>query len=149
MHFKSIIESYNKKIILYVDMDGVIADYEVGKPFDFINKRPLIERIEKLEIISNMPNVEMHILSLCKKDSEIYEKNAWLDKYAPYFKRENRVIISKESNVGSSKELKSNYLKNLKSDGVIIMIDDDNDILYTLMHEAKNVVIFQDSVLVD
>ena len=59
MHFKSIIESYNKKIILYVDMDGVIADYEVGKPFDFINKRPLIERIEKLEIISNMPNVEM------------------------------------------------------------------------------------------
>ena len=54
MHFKSIIESYNKKIILYVDMDGVIADYEVGKPFDFINKRPLIERIEKLEIISVM-----------------------------------------------------------------------------------------------
>ena len=102
-------------------MDGVIADYEVGQPFDFINKRPLIERIEKLEIISNMPNVEMHILSLCKKDSEVYEKNAWLDKYAPY----------------------------LKSDGVIIMIDDDNDILYTLMHEAKNVVIFQDSVLVD
>ena len=52
-------------------------------------------------------------------------------------------------NINISKELKSNYLKNLKSDGVIIMIDDDNDILYTLMHEAKNVVIFQDSVLVD
>ena len=31
--------AFNKKVNLYVDMDGVIAEYDFGKPLDFLNKR--------------------------------------------------------------------------------------------------------------
>ena len=151
MHLKNIIEKYDKKVIMYVDMDGVIADYEVGKALDFKNKRPLLSNINKLKDISNISNIEMHILSLCKKDYQVKDKNDWLDKYAPFFKKENRVIISKESNEGTSCELKANYLSklNFSDDNVIVMIDDDNSVLYYIMENVENIVLFQDSSLVD
>lgn len=57
----------DKKVDLYVDMDGVIAEYDFGKPLDFLNKRPLLSNIELLRKISQIDNVKMHILSICKK----------------------------------------------------------------------------------
>lgn len=42
----------DKKVDLYVDMDGVIAEYDFGKPLDFLNKRPLLSNIELLRKIS-------------------------------------------------------------------------------------------------
>lgn len=50
MHFYELIKKLveHKKTIIYVDMDGVIASYDVGKPFDFINKRPLYNNIKTL-----------------------------------------------------------------------------------------------------
>lgn len=67
MYLKNEIEKFKNDVIIYVDMDGVIADYEIGKPLDFKNKRPLLSNINKLEEISKLSNVEMHILSICKK----------------------------------------------------------------------------------
>ena len=152
MHFYNLIKelSEKKEVMLYVDMDGVIASYNIGKPLDFLNKRPLKENINKLEKVSELPNVELYILSICKKDSQIEDKNIWLDKHAPFFKKENRVIISKEKieNI-TSPEIKSNYLNNVKTDKQIVFLDDDNAILKKVMNSVKDIIVFQDSELID
>lgn len=114
MYFYNLIENMSKeeKTIIYVDMDGVIASYDFGKPLDFVNKRPLITNINTLEKVSHLKNVEFYILSVCRKKKEIKDKNDWLDKYANFFDKDKRVIIDKESNIGfTTKELKLNYLK--------------------------------------
>lgn len=152
MHFYELIQKQtkNKKTRIYVDVDGVIASYDIGKPYDFENKRPLTTNIKTLSKINNLENTELFILSICKKDSQIKEKNNWLDKYAPFFQKDNRIIISKESNPNlSSKELKLNYLKSLKTDNQIILIDDDNEIIKTIKDNAKNIILYQDSELTD
>lgn len=152
MYIKEVVDKYNTdKIKIFVDMDGVIADYDVGKPSGYDTKRPLITSISKLETISKLNNIELFILSITKKDEGIEQKNYWLDKYAPFFKRENRVIISKESNVGlSSKELKAKYLKGIERNGSIIMvIDDDPAIIKEIKKENPDIVLFKDTVLVD
>ena len=152
MHFYELIQKQtkNKKTRIYVDMDGVIASYNIGKPYDFENKRPLTTNIKTLSKINNLENTELFILSICKKDSQIKEKNNWLDKYAPFFQKDNRIIISKESNPNlSTKELKLNYLKSLKTDNQIILIDDDNEIIKTIKDNAKNIILYQDSELTD
>ena len=137
----------NQKIDIYVDMDGVIAEYDFGRPLDFLNKRPLLGNIKVLEEISKIPNVEMHILSICKKDSQINDKNVWLDKYAPFFKKENRNVLSKETYTDrSSSELKVDFLNNVES--FKILIDDDNGILKEVDKKVKNISLYQDSSIV-
>ena len=88
MHFYNLIKnlSSEKELVIFVDMDGVISSYDVGKPLDFLNKRPLKENINKLEKINELPNIELYILSICRKNFQIEEKNIWLDKYAPFLK---------------------------------------------------------------
>ena len=46
----------DKKIKIFVDMDGTIVDYVVGSAENFGSRRPLITNIEKLEEISHMEN---------------------------------------------------------------------------------------------
>ena len=119
MHFYELIKKLteDKKTIIYVDMDGVIASYDFGKPLDF---------------------------------NEVNEKNEWLNKYAPFFEKDKRTIIPKESYPHySSKELKLNYLKSLKNDEQIIFIDDDNEVLRTVRNGLKNIMLYQDSELID
>jgi len=152
MHFYNQIKkiAQDKPVILFVDMDGVIASYDVGKPLDFLNKRPLTENIKKIEKVAEIPNVELHILSICRKDFQIEEKNIWLDKNAPFFKKENRKIISKEQINGvSSPELKANYLNTLKTQKQLILLDDDNAVLKKVMDNVKEIIVFQDSELID
>lgn len=91
-------------------------------------------------------------MSISKKDEGIPQKNTWLDKYAPFFKNKNRIIISKESNIGvSSKELKADYLKNVKRDSnfVIVFIDDDPGIIKEVKNKNPDIIILKDSVLID
>ena len=152
MHFYNLIKnlSSEKELVIFVDMDGVISSYDVGKPIDFLNKRPLKENINKLEKINELPNIELYILSICRKNFQIEEKNIWLDKYAPFFKRENRIIISKqETDNTSSPEIKANYLKNVKTNKQIVFIDDDNAILKNVIKNIDNIIVFQDSELID
>ena len=152
MHFYELIKelSENKKTIVYVDMDGVIASYDFGKPLDFKNKRPLSTNIKTLSELLKLKNIELHILSVCRFDSQIIDKNDWLDKYASFFEKDKRTIISKESNPHcSSKKLKLNYLKSLQSKEQIIFIDDDNEVLETIHNELKNIILYQDSELID
>lgn len=139
----------NKNVKLFVDMDGVIVDYEVGNVSRYDFKRPLLSNLEKLEKISKKDNIELYILSISKTDLGVKEKYFWLDKYAPFFKHEKRIIISKENGDGtSSKKLKSDYLKTVEGD-VIILIDDDPSILKEVMNNNKNVYLLKDTALID
>ena len=51
-----------KKIRLYVDMDGVIADYVVGEAKDYDKKRALKTTIKQLEELSNLNEITNKIV---------------------------------------------------------------------------------------
>ena len=153
MHFyneiKKLASKYN--ICLFVDMDGVIAAYAIGNnPFDFRNKRPLKSNISNIKEVVDIPNVELHILSVCRENSQVDDKNAWLDENASFFKKENREIISRESQNGAySKDIKLNFLKNYKTDKLIVLVDDDNEVLKYVRDNLPGIIVMQDSELVD
>lgn len=153
MYFLNKIKDLTKKeeLIIFVDMDGVIADYDFGNKLDFKNKRPITTNINTLRQVSNLPNVTLCILSICKKECEIKEKNSWLDKNASFFSKQNRYIISKEKNLNSdSKTIKVNFIKNYDNKGKkVVVIEDDNSILKLMRKELNDVILFQDSSLLD
>lgn len=151
MFLKEELEKINRNIKLYVDMDGVIADYNVGEACEYDKKRPLYDSIKKLEEVSKMPNVEMFVLSITRMTEGFNQKNEWLDKFASFFKKENRVIISREANnFERSKVLKVKFLKELeRDDSTIILIDDDPAIIDEIKENVPDVVLYKDTVLVD
>lgn len=69
MYFYNLIKDIvgDKKTIMYVDMDGVIAAYDFGKSLEFDKKSPLYTNIKKLEEVSKLDNIELRILSACRK----------------------------------------------------------------------------------
>ena len=152
MYFYNLIKelALNNKIKLFIDMDGVIASYDFGKPLNFKTKRPLNTNIEVLRKVSSLQNVELFILSVCRKDFQIDDKNEWLDKNASFFKKENRFILSKESipNV-SSPNMKLQFLKRYKTSDKMILVDDDNVVLSTISNGLNDIILFQDSELID
>lgn len=153
MFFKDCIEKINStKIKIYVDMDGVIADYIVGDPFHYDEKRPLFNNIKNLEEVSKMNNVEMFILSASRMNIGVSEKNKWLDIYAPFFKKENRNILPREEYDFkiSSVDLKAKFVKNIERDGSqIVIIDDDCRVLKALKEQNLDIILYKDTVLVD
>lgn len=152
MYFYNLISNLaeNEVIDLFIDMDGVISSYNFGMPLDFKNKRPLKTNINTLEKVSKIENVNLHILSVCRKDNEVQIKNEWLDINAPFFKKENRNVLSKETYTGfSSAELKLDFLKRYNTSNKIILVDDDNHVLSTISKELDNIILLQDSELID
>ena len=152
MYLKEYLKQYKKeKIKLFVDMDGVIADYEFDNAKDYDKKRPLYDSIKKLEEVSKMKNIEMFILSATRKNEGIAQKHWWLDTYAPFFKKDNRIILSREANnMTESAVLKAEYLKNYKRDGsLLILIDDDPKNLKEIKKNCDDVILLKDTVLVD
>ena len=152
MYFKEYLEKFqNKNIKIFVDMDGVIVDYVVGSAADFHKRRPLNSSIEKLKEISKMENVELFILSVTRMDEGYNQKQIWLDKYAPFFEKNSRIILSRESNeFKSSADLKAEFIKKMERDNcTFIFIDDDPSVLKKMMETNKDVILFKDTVLVD
>lgn len=152
MYLKDYLEQFKpQKIKLLVDIDGVIADYVFDSAKDYDKKRPLYDSIKKLEIISKMPNVDLFIFSATRMNEGFMQKQFWLDKYAPFFKKENRIIISREANnMEESAMLKAKYLKDFKRDGsVIIVIDDDPKNLTEIKKLNNDVILLKDTALID
>ena len=152
MYFSKYLEKFkDDKIKIFVDMDGVIADYDFGVPKDYDKKRPLYDSIKKLEIVSKMPNVEMFVISITRMNEGFEQKQEWLDKYAPFFKKENRIIISREANnMEKSPILKAKFLKKYKKDdNIIIVIDDDPRNLVEIDKLNEGIILLKDAVLVD
>ena len=150
MYIDDVLEKYKgKKIRMFVDMDGVIADYEVGLARDYDIKRPLKSNIKKLKEIAEDPNIEMNILSVTRHDTGFEQKNIWLDKFAPFFEKKHRNILSRESNeFQKSSILKANFLKEVKRNRVIIVIDDDPIVLKRIHKQNEDIILLKDTALV-
>jgi len=127
------------KVLLFVDMDGTIVEYDFfTKEFKeknenslFVNLRPLTSVIECLEKINELPNLELYILSACRYNSDATQKQEWLEKHAPFIKRENTFILIRENNdyeKGTIPFAKSEFIKNmLKEDEHAIFLEDTHD----------------------
>ena len=74
-----------------------------------------------------------------------------MDKYIPFIKSEDRILLSKEEFDGfESNELKSNYLKeNTNKDHISFLIDDDSTIIKKVVKENNDVKVFHVSSIID
>ena len=145
-------DNKDKTINLYVDMDGVLAEYDIGN-FDYSTIRPMTSIIKKIETLNKLENVNVKVLSICKTNKIVEEKYIWFKKHADFFNEDQLIFLSKEkeeNNGISSKELKCNYLVNNKVNGnVTVLVDDDNEIISHIRKNTTDIVLFQISSLVD
>lgn len=148
---KKIVKNNSKKIAIFIDMDGVVADYRFGegeniksnKPGLYLNKRPIHTTINNLKKIDDEISCKMFILSSCLFKEQAEEKDLWLTKYMPFIKKENKIFVLSE-NFESRKELKITKIKeklNSNECELAILIDDTHDILFLALSELKEKVI--------
>lgn len=139
----------DKKVNIYVDMDGVVADYDMlgfeeNKDEDdvYLNKRAVTTTIKVLEEVNNLNNVNLYILSVSRNENQIPGKVKWLEKNMPFITKEQINILPREGNdFKPAHELKKIFLKgNTNPDEVNIMIDDSHSVLYTLHRSDINVI---------
>ena len=148
---KRIIENNSNKVSIFVDMDGVVADYRFGegeniknnKPGLYLNKRPIYTTINNLQRINDEIDCKMFILSSCLYKEQAEEKSLWLAKYMPFIKKVNKIFILSE-NFESRKKLKIDKIReklDLNECELAILIDDTHDILFLALSELKEKVI--------
>lgn len=142
----------NKNIEIYIDMDGTIVELLFDKEGSYtkkgvyVNKRPIIPVVNKLEEIKNkFPLIKFKILSCSKTNQMRNEKNEWLNIQMPYIKKEDRVIFSEEAGDYAREDrnlLKAEYInKNIDDDKIIILIDDDIEVLKGVQNLNKENVL--------
>lgn len=148
---KIIKDNNGRRIALFVDMDGVMADYRFGEGINikenvagvYLSKRPIKTVIETLSKISAELNLESHILSSCLYPEQVCEKNQWLDKYAPFFEMQNRnIVISPDFAVrGTLKIELMQSVMNRRNFDIAILVEDTHEILFEAIKILKNRVI--------
>ena len=144
---KEICKKY-KKVDMYIDMDGTIAEYHLYNPEEisrkmeeeYLKNEPLKNVIDVLEEISKINNIEMYILSLSKTKKITEKKKIWLKKYVPFIKEENWIILTKEIGEYSNEnrnEIKGKNIELRQKDyDKSIMLDDEQVVL----REAKKIL---------
>lgn len=138
----------NKKVDMYIDMDGTIAEYHLYNPEEisrkmeeeYLKNEPLKNVIDVLEEISKINNIEMYILSLSKTKKITEKKKIWLKKYVPFIKEENWIILTKEIGEYSNEnrnEIKGKNIELRQKDyDKSIMLDDEQ----VVVREAKKIL---------
>ena len=138
----------NKKVDMYIDMDGTIAEYHLYNPEEisrkmeeeYLKNEPLKNVIDVLEEISKINNIEMYILSLSKTKKITEKKKIWLKKYVPFIKEENWIILTKEIGEYSNEnrnEIKGKNIELRQKDyDKSIMLNDEQVVL----REAKKIL---------
>ncbi len=138
----------NKRVAIFIDMDGTINVYNVY-PEEIVKQKmqeeysetePAQYIIDILKDISRISNIDLYILSLSKSVKITKEKKDWLKKYVPFINEENWIIITKELNEYSSENrdiVKAQKIKDLENKyDYFILLDDDHKIL----KEAQKIV---------
>lgn len=157
--FYNYIKSFGDKTVnIYIDMDGVVADYDFegyindGTKDDvYLNKRPVISSINPLKEVSQLSNVNLHILSVSRYERQINGKLTWLDKNMDFIKKENIFILPRDTNdFKKSKDLKRDFLEEKTNNNDInIHIDDSHEVLETLRDLGANLIILHVTSLID
>lgn len=130
------------KIIVFSDMDGVLAEFGIGEkhlilanvPSFYLNKRPIQTTLKALELLSKIDNVEIGIISNCHFIEQKQDKISWLKKNASFIKPENIniIVLNEETYTKETKDfLKINKILNLVKDKNIkfFLIEDDHGII--------------------
>ena len=133
----------NRKVDIYVDMDGVVADYDLlnfesvkTSPDAYLNKRPITTVINIFRNLSKLDNVTIYILSVAKQENQINGKLVWLSENMNFIPKSQINIIPRDTNGWTKASiLKKEFLKsNYEKDNISLMIDDSHDVL----KEVKN-----------
>ena len=136
---------------VFIDMDGVVADYRFGEGKDiqnnvpgiYLNKRPIQTNINIIKQIQDHIDCKMHIISSCLFKEQAEEKKKWINKYMNFIKKDNIEIVI----AGSFEERKT--LKVTKIIDVMklekydysILIDDTHEILFLAIKMSKGKII--------
>ena len=137
----------NGEVHIYLDIDGVLANYNVGNLVDFKEKRILHNNVDSVKFLSTIPNVELYILSVCKDDMEKSSKNSFLDMNANFIMNDHRIFLNKDDK--SIMEIKSDYLKGLNRSNKIVYLDSDNSVLEYVKYNNNDIEVLHASELVD
>ena len=137
----------NGEVHIYLDIDGVLANYNVGNLVDFKEKRILHNNVDSVKFLSTIPNVELYILSICKDDMEKLSKNSFLDMNANFIMNDHRIFLNKDDK--SVMEIKSDYLKGLNRGNKIVYLDSDNSVLEYVKYNNNDIEVLHASELVD
>ena len=115
------------------------------------NKRPVISSINPLKEVSQLSNVNLHILSVSRYERQINGKLTWLDKNMDFIKKENIFILPRDTNdFKKSKDLKRDFLEEKTNNNDInIHIDDSHEVLETLRDLGANLIILHVTSLID
>lgn len=130
-----------KKINLYIDMDGCLAEftllekenmhllYEEGYFRDLKPQQNVIDGV--ILFIRNHPNIEVAVLSAFLRDSKyaLKEKQQWLDKHIPQIDAGHRYFVP----CGASKAVVAS------NDAHAVLLDDHSPNLLDWVKQEKNV----------
>ncbi len=142
--------SKHKKVALFVDMDGTIAEYIVyqdgfitTKTKDlFLNAKPVNYIINKLKELNEIENLDIYILTLSRSNIIKNEKKEWLKKYLPFIEENNYIIIVREN--GDYNQENRTYIKYIKMKEKLneydyeILLDDEHKILRKTQKELQD-----------
>jgi len=157
-------ENKNIKVGIFIDMDGVIADYDVygygdihsNAPNVFLDKRPIVTTINAFKELVDIENLEFYIISACIYNNQAVDKSLWLDKYLPFIKKENRYFLIREQvnyNRDNKACMKVDYIKRVmdKEDiGICIYVDDEHMMLRQAQVDlGEKVICYHVSSLLD
>ena len=147
---KKVKDNYSNKIAIFVDMDGVIADYRFGEgkniennvPGTYLNKRPIKTAINILSEVYNKFDFDMYILSSCRHAEQAIEKSKWLEKNMSFIDNKHQLFVVSDT-FEDRKMLKINKIKEVMNNKYdkVIMIDDTHDILFLAIKELGDKVI--------
>ena len=135
------IANSNKKVAIFVDMDGTIAVYNVYPEDKVVEKmgeeynllEPIDYVLNILKEINQINNAYIYILSLSKSAKITEEKKLWLKKYVNFIDEKNWILIRKE--LGEYNKENRDFAKaqkmkeKLNEYDHLILIDDDHKVL--------------------
>jgi 5'(3')-deoxyribonucleotidase len=137
-----------KKIIIYCDMDGVLADFDKvpnavarykDEPNFFYNLEPISENVNAIKKLI-AKNYLVKILSKSPHEKADSDKRKWLEKYLPEIENENIIFARPhETKISFVDELEKSfslllddYEKNIKEwrneNGIALTITKENTI---------------------
>lgn len=146
------------KVNIFVDMDGVVADYDMldfklhGDEKDvYLYKRPIKTVINILAKISTLDNVNIFILSVARYKKQINGKIIWINKNMPFINNKNINIISREeSNFVEPSVIKTKYLsEKIEENTITIHIDDSHSVLQAVDKLGKDIIPLHISSILD
>lgn len=131
----------SQKVKVYFDMDGTLAEYDAedkekilsNQAGVYLTKRPLKSIINVADKLAKIDNIEICIASNCHFKEQKEEKLLWLEKHAPFIKKENINIIVFDDMIFSKEEkdfFKANLIMSkLKQNEFSYLIEDDHKII--------------------